>query len=45
MKKFLTMLLVVAMALSITACAAEKKEKKAGHKSAYKSPYNTGGVK
>ena len=23
----------------------EKKEKKAGHKSAYKSPYNTGGVK
>ena len=29
MKKFLTMLLIVAMALSITACAAEKKEKKA----------------
>ena len=25
--------------------ADEKKEKKAGHKSAYKSPYNTGGVK
>lgn len=23
----------------------EKKEKKAGYKSAYKSPYNTGGVK
>ena len=23
----------------------EKKEKKAGHKSAYKTPYNTGGVK